>query len=57
VDTEKCDRCKLCIDLGCPAMEWSDETGPVIDELQCVGCAMCTELCVADALQPGEATT
>jgi indolepyruvate ferredoxin oxidoreductase alpha subunit len=53
-EAENCDQCKLCHDLGCPAMEWSDETGPIIDDLQCVGCAMCAELCVADALCPGE---
>jgi indolepyruvate ferredoxin oxidoreductase alpha subunit len=55
-ESENCDKCKLCVDLGCPAMEWSDETGPVIDDLQCVGCAMCAELCVADALCSGEVT-
>jgi len=57
LESEKCDQCKLCVDLGCPAMEWSDETGPVIDELQCVGCAMCAELCAHDALQPGKETS
>jgi indolepyruvate ferredoxin oxidoreductase alpha subunit len=55
-EAEECDRCKLCYDLGCPAMEWSDETGPIVDDLQCVGCAMCAELCAADALRPGEVT-
>jgi formate hydrogenlyase subunit 6/NADH:ubiquinone oxidoreductase subunit I len=37
-------------------MDWSDETGPIIDDMQCVGCAMCAELCAMDALQPGEVT-
>jgi indolepyruvate ferredoxin oxidoreductase alpha subunit len=55
-EAEDCNQCKLCYDLGCPAMEWSDETGPVIDDLQCVGCAMCAELCAMDALQTGEVT-
>jgi indolepyruvate ferredoxin oxidoreductase alpha subunit len=49
-EAEKCNFCKLCYDLGCPAIDWSDETGPIIDELQCVGCEMCTELCKAGAL-------
>lgn len=53
-EAEACNLCKLCYDLGCPAIEWNDETGPVIDELQCVGCEMCTELCVPGALHaPG----
>jgi len=53
-EAESCDRCKLCLDFGCPAIEWSDETGPVIDELQCVGCEMCAELCHSDALHATE---
>jgi indolepyruvate ferredoxin oxidoreductase alpha subunit len=54
LEVEACNQCKLCYDLGCPAMEWNDETGPVIDDLQCVGCAMCAELCAMDALRSGE---
>ena len=49
-EAEACNQCKLCYDLGCPAIEWSDETGPIIDELQCVGCELCAELCKPDAL-------
>jgi indolepyruvate ferredoxin oxidoreductase alpha subunit len=47
---EDCNFCKLCHDLGCPAIEWSDDTGPVIDAVQCVGCEMCAELCAPGAL-------
>jgi indolepyruvate ferredoxin oxidoreductase alpha subunit len=49
-EAEECNMCKLCYDLGCPAIEWSDECGPIIDGLQCVGCEMCAELCKPDAL-------
>jgi indolepyruvate ferredoxin oxidoreductase alpha subunit len=49
-EAELCNSCKLCYDFGCPAIEWSDESGPVIDETQCVGCAMCAELCQPGAL-------
>jgi len=55
-EAEDCNQCKLCVDLGCPAIEWSDETGPIIDELQCVGCEMCAELCATEALHGPEAT-
>jgi indolepyruvate ferredoxin oxidoreductase alpha subunit len=55
-EAESCNFCKLCDDLGCPALEWSDETGPVIDELQCVGCEMCAELCQPGALHGPEMT-
>jgi indolepyruvate ferredoxin oxidoreductase alpha subunit len=54
-DADDCNQCKLCMDLGCPAMTWNDETGPIIDELQCVGCEMCAELCQAGALHGPEA--
>jgi indolepyruvate ferredoxin oxidoreductase alpha subunit len=51
-EEENCNLCKACYEFGCPAIEWSDETGPVIDELQCVGCEMCTAFCGPGALQP-----
>jgi len=47
---EDCNFCQLCHQLGCPAIGWSDDTGPIIDELQCVGCEMCTALCQPGAL-------
>jgi indolepyruvate ferredoxin oxidoreductase alpha subunit len=53
-EAEECNHCKLCHTLGCPALTWDDESGPVVDELQCVGCAMCAELCAPGALYPGE---
>jgi len=55
-EAESCNSCKLCLDLGCPAIEWSDDAGPVIDDLQCVGCEMCAELCQPGALHGPEAT-
>jgi indolepyruvate ferredoxin oxidoreductase alpha subunit len=56
LDAADCNFCKLCHDLGCPALEWSDESGPIIDELQCVGCEMCAALCQPGALHGAEAT-
>ncbi|MBW2275788.1 MAG: indolepyruvate ferredoxin oxidoreductase subunit alpha [Deltaproteobacteria bacterium] len=49
-EAEDCNKCKLCDDLGCPAIEWSDDAGPIIDEIRCVGCEMCVELCNPNAL-------
>jgi len=54
LEADQCNFCKLCADLGCPAIEWSDDTGPIIDELQCVGCEMCTALCQPGALHGAE---
>jgi indolepyruvate ferredoxin oxidoreductase alpha subunit len=56
-ESENCNLCKLCHDFGCPAISWDDETGPIIDEIQCVGCEMCAEVCARDALVPAGVTT
>ncbi len=52
-EAEDCNKCKLCYDLGCPAIDWDDAVGPVIDGLQCIGCELCTELCKPGALHAG----
>jgi indolepyruvate ferredoxin oxidoreductase, alpha subunit len=46
---EQCNGCKLCLQLGCPAMSLVDEK-VVIDESLCGGCAMCVELCGRKAI-------
>jgi len=48
VDPEKCTGCKVCIGLGCPALEFRDEKAH-INEV-CVGCNVCAELCPAGAI-------
>ncbi len=53
-EADSCNLCRLCHDLGCPAIGWNDETGPVIDELQCVGCELCAALCQPEALHAPE---
>ena len=50
-DGEDCNLCRACYEFGCPAIEWSEETGPVIDDLQCVGCGMCAVFCGPGALR------
>ncbi len=49
VDPEKCNGCKLCMSLGCPAMSFVDDK-VVINSAFCVGCAMCAELCTREAI-------
>lgn len=49
VDLDKCNACGLCFLLGCPAMEKADGK-PVINEVFCVGCNVCAEICNRDAL-------
>jgi indolepyruvate ferredoxin oxidoreductase alpha subunit len=47
---DKCNGCKLCMSLGCPAMSFVDDK-VVINEAFCVGCAMCVELCARQAIE------
>jgi indolepyruvate ferredoxin oxidoreductase alpha subunit len=49
VVTEDCIACGDCVRLGCPAIVFSDD-GARIDELLCVGCDICAQLCPTDAI-------
>ena len=46
--------CKMCMKIGCPAISMKDKKS-VIDFTQCVGCAVCSQLCKFDAIKEGEA--
>jgi len=52
---ERCTACQLCMDLGCPAIVWTDETyegrPKVAIRLDaCTGCTLCAQVCPADAI-------
>ncbi len=44
IDQAKCKKCKLCLKLGCPAIE-KDGDDIVINELTCAGCTLCLQTC------------
>lgn len=49
VDETKCDRCGVCLKLGCPAIQVvSGQT--LISAAQCTGCGLCRQLCVRKAI-------
>jgi indolepyruvate ferredoxin oxidoreductase alpha subunit len=50
VNQELCRKCKLCLRLGCPAIEWVNDQIRV-NELLCGGCAMCEKTCKEGALE------
>ncbi len=51
VDEEKCIGCKLCVQLGCPAVTFNTETEKAgIDPILCVGCYMCAQICPVNAI-------
>jgi indolepyruvate ferredoxin oxidoreductase alpha subunit len=50
VDQEKCNLCKLCINItGCPAITLGDES-IIIDPIQCNGCGLCAQVCNKSAI-------
>lgn len=44
VDTALCTSCRLCIRLGCPSISMKNDKA-IIDEITCVGCGVCVEIC------------
>ncbi|MCB1746060.1 MAG: indolepyruvate ferredoxin oxidoreductase subunit alpha [Gammaproteobacteria bacterium] len=58
VDAAACTACQSCMNLGCPAITWSEETlegrhKVQIDPAQCIGCAMCLQVCPTDGIGAG----
>ncbi|OQY24832.1 MAG: indolepyruvate ferredoxin oxidoreductase subunit alpha, partial [Desulfobacteraceae bacterium 4572_35.2] len=55
IDPDKCTGCKACLKIGCPAIEWQPDEGEcgkaVVNELLCVGCTICDQLCKFDAFK------
>ena len=52
-----CVACQSCMNLGCPALLWSDDTYEgrrkvKIDAGACIGCALCAQVCPSDCIQP-----
>lgn len=53
IDIEKCDKCGVCLKLGCPAIQKLDEN-LYIDFTLCAGdaCTLCEQLCPKKAIAP-----
>jgi indolepyruvate ferredoxin oxidoreductase alpha subunit len=54
---EHCNACQACMNLGCPAVVWVEETYEGrpkvrIDDSQCTGCTLCAQICPTLAIQP-----
>ena len=52
INEERCVNCHTCVDtFGCPAFQLRD--GKVsIDPVQCIGCAVCAQVCPNNAIRP-----
>ena len=49
VDQELCTKCKACLRLGCPAIEYANDQIRV-NELLCGGCTLCEQVCKEGAI-------
>lgn len=52
-----CNACQSCMNLGCPALAWSEATFEGrhkvrIDAALCIGCTLCSQVCAADCIKP-----
>jgi indolepyruvate ferredoxin oxidoreductase alpha subunit len=59
VQAEGCVACQACMNLGCPAITWSDELYDghhkvKIDGSQCIGCTLCAQVCPSDCIKVPE---
>jgi len=50
VDPSKCKKCRMCLKIGCPAISFNEDTGSFIDENQCIGCSVCSQVCSFGAI-------
>lgn len=50
ISEDLCSGCKLCLGLGCPAIEIHGKR-PIILEGSCTGCGVCAQVCRVDAIR------
>jgi indolepyruvate ferredoxin oxidoreductase alpha subunit len=57
VVNEQCNACQSCMNLGCPAITWGNDTFEgrhkvKIDQSLCIGCTLCAQVCTVDCIKP-----
>ena len=48
---DKCKKCGMCMEPGCPAMTKNPDGTIHIDDTMCTGCGLCKDLCKFDAIE------
>ncbi len=51
VDADKCKKCGMCMQSGCPAMSKAEDGTVVIDDTMCNGCGLCKSSCKFGAIE------
>jgi indolepyruvate ferredoxin oxidoreductase, alpha subunit len=59
---EQCNACQSCMNLGCPALTWGEDTFEgrhkvKIDQSLCIGCTLCAQVCTVDCIKPASTLT
>jgi indolepyruvate ferredoxin oxidoreductase alpha subunit len=49
VEADKCKKCKMCLNVGCPAVSFKGGVA-FIDQSMCIGCDVCMQVCKFDAI-------
>ncbi len=57
VDQDNCIACQACMNLGCPAITWSEgyhegRHKVEINPDSCIGCSLCAQICTSDSIIP-----
>ncbi len=57
VEAEGCTACQMRMNLGCPAITWTDDLFDghrkvKIDADTCIGCTLCAHICPTDCIRP-----
>ena len=51
VDIDKCQSCKMCLQISCPAILWKKkEKKAIIESSLCTGCNVCSQICKFNAI-------
>jgi indolepyruvate ferredoxin oxidoreductase alpha subunit len=53
---EQCNACQACMNIGCPAITWSNQSFEgrhkvQIDAGLCIGCTLCAQICAVDCIK------
>ena len=52
--SEECRACRMCVNIGCPAIGTDKEGRAVVDATQCIGCGQCVQVCPFDCISAGD---